>query len=167
MARKPATFAPVNPKRRLLYVEFDTQGRPFSVFAVGPDGYCEGYDVEYCRRDDRLYSSMSSAGFIPDEVTPINCRRYWLAAEMEGQIVFGPQARRLKGFPRGWSASKVLELIEGDDVDCYSCSFCDDEIPWDSPCDHVWECGVCGYENFGDDDCCEHAPQCAISGRPQ
>lgn len=138
---------------RVLFVEFDSAGRPFGI--VTTDG---NYDVEYCRATDECIArDGGSAAYGGGRI-------WWARADftlpLQGQGQYG---RRLKHLPKRWTQTSLLEITQNSCTDILHCWICDDwfDATWKNHvCDHVWFCDA--FENCnvwtgpGHDDPCEH-----------
>jgi hypothetical protein len=129
---------------RVVYVEFQ-DGRPFSILTLDEKDCRSVYDVEYCRRDDRLYFHLSGFGAI--EITARAGDIFWAAKDFPLTVEAG--ATRRKTLPRKYPSLRNFRGADGrfhddmDESDCIYCSICNDRLPTEDsyrPCDHLWWC---------------------------
>lgn len=139
----------------------------FSVYTTGPDfRYRNGYDVDWCRRDGLYYYHSSSGGpLMPNNPMPVD-GIYWsakpeLVKEQSSTICNRAsrkrnKTRRLAGIPRAftkyrWKSShKYRDIFDwlqdnGREDTAIFCAECEDHLPVENPCEHIWWCEVNGW----------------------
>ena len=150
--------------RRIIFVEFtDYAGewRPFRVVTQGVSGGLVDIDVEWCMRDSELFCHES--GYSGDDgwvhvhrLSPGHRSRLWIA---EGYKLYnGGSAGHVEIDPNAFGYDMVTEipddiLREASEGSTYYCTICDDFLPGDFMCNHVWWCETLGwYAGPGYDD---------------
>lgn len=120
---------------KVLFVELDHNGRPFSVIARDGDSI-EQCDFDWCKRDEELYYHCSGSGHI-DPVTieatkeyPIT---YWAAECVE--VVGNEHCTRVDNLPDPYTPEGLFDDAEEDST--VYCVVCDDHLPATRRCDHV------------------------------
>lgn len=134
----------------------------FSVYTSGPDfTHTTGYDVDWCKRDGLYYYHMSSGGpLLPDHPMPVD-GIYWserpdIVKEQPSTLVNAAsrkrnKTRRLARIPKAFTRDRwksnatypdIFAWLEDNGVQgsVNYCSECEDEIPDDQPCEHIWWC---------------------------
>lgn len=130
---------------KVVFIEFSDGGRPFAA-ATDDDKY---YDIEYYKANDQLFADYSGGGLYMEGAD----NKYWLAAGYELPIINGsgnpaPPENRLKRKPRKYTGNLWDWAISGQ---CMYCSVCDDMIPEDALCSHVWWDSETGWWSTPDD----------------
>lgn len=156
-----------NRTHRLLVVEFylteDGKYQPFNVITWRHDkddktrGLVSHYDVDYCKRDKEfIYHCSGGGGSFEQEVSGI----YWASKDAvikeEPCNLFDEKAckrnatRRLTRWPKGFGllrdddAEKWLYRLGSEDDTVY-CDICEDHLPSQDLCAHVWWCEEVGW----------------------
>lgn len=155
----------MNEAQQVVCVEFESAAWPFSVVVMNERGGTDFYQIEWCRRDRCLYSHMSGFGGNPylSGYDP-----YWALPDVSLAGIVRPELR-LDRMPPPFTFEAILELV-GDGCDeTHYCSVCDDHLPTEHLCGHIWHCeegcGVVGFgSNEGGADECPHTWHCAACG---
>lgn len=144
---------------------------PFSVFTIGKDhpGRNKGYDFEWCRRDQSLYFNQTSSGISfylsPLSEPEISPRvAVWWDRNATFPTDSGNEKKRLSDktvWKWGYEILNEPVMIgehfnpfaEACHGDTEYCSRCNDHLPTDSPCTHIWFCDKCGCFSSPQDRC--------------
>lgn len=125
----------------------------FSLTTQEGSGYRKHYDVDFCKRDQSYCYHMSGAG--PANVSSVSTI-YWTAEGVEVKeepCLFVDEARRernrtrrISEIPAEFGGMDLLQWLGTNacETDTVYCSECDDQIPCESLCGHVWFCVTVG-----------------------
>lgn len=138
-------------------------GRPFTVVLMEPEGayLAETWDVEWCKRDERMYAHQSGGGgtavYEVMSRDPKHSRKVYVRPglpcgvheQVDGAWVTTPISREeLTALGYEFVSTEPEDPFDGareypsEDVRCLSCHLCDDWIPADSLCEHLEWCEV-------------------------
>ena len=126
----------------VVLIEYDMDGRPFSVVVKDERDCHVHYDVEWCKRDQQfLYSGSSNSVYLehPDNT-------FWATDEAFALLKTPPTGTRLVEPSPAYPMSAVFD--EGSEVEAIWCSVCEDWLPephGDDVCPHVRWCEECGW----------------------
>lgn len=126
----------------LVLVEF-VEGRPFSVITTDGRGF-DYYDIDWCRRDGELYGHKSGFGASTPMVGSVEypySGMYWLADGYEFPVT--PLAVRLPEMPAEYTGDSLQRYLDME-ISTVGCQICNDRLPDDEPCEHIWWCYRCG-----------------------
>lgn len=118
---------------QVTLIEFDENGRPFSVNRTGDDGYDHKFDMEWCKRDGCLYADESGDGYYLENGE----HKYWTIPGIEptvNGICPAPLENRLTDLPESYQGDLWDWANEGG---CEYCSICDDMLPTEDLCNHI------------------------------
>lgn len=153
---------------QIVLVEFFGGAVPFNVQTQRQDkrgrwtGGVSTYDVEWCRRDVRLYGHLSGFGGGPY----VGGHHPWWAAsgvELEGDP--SPHLR-LERMPLHWTPENLWGQV-CDHTETEYCTLCDDYLPTSDgyeACEHLFWCDECGTwtgPGYAEGDRCEHVARCS------
>lgn len=130
---------------RVLFIQYDDNGRPFSVCAINKKCWCI-YDFDWSEKDGELYWHKSGDG--GDRSVELGQRvdgtliRYWAHPSV---VVEDPQnGRRLKRPLRQFPPTKLFDFPESETEWCSICKSRVSTEPW-RPCPHIWWCNEMGW----------------------
>lgn len=129
----------------------------FSLVTSDANGtYGKTYDVDWCKRDGRYYYHMSGCGPLPNYVSGIYwCYSLAMVKEKPSTIINAASrklnaTRRLRRVPpsfmkSSYGGTRYTEIFDWLQNECIEdstncCSMCDDMIPDEGPCEHIWWC---------------------------
>lgn len=141
-------------RERIVFIEYHDD-IPHAAVTSDSKGYFQDYDLDWCKRDDRLYWHQS--GGWPD-------RPIVIGKLVEGTVKFWATGDiKIKDGHNGVSLSRPLRkfplktLLDPDnEMETIYCSECDDHLPTEdspNPCDHIWWCKVTGWWSTPDERC--------------
>lgn len=157
-------------------IEFDTDGRPCrivhkrgparDVLTVLANGHrLDEEDVNYCRRDDMLYrnevGSWAGRVYLSELVDGVR-HRLWAAEDItfcrsgSDEMLSVSEISEL-GYELDQDSPKPrLSPYDWTEGSTYYCKRCDDNLPDQDHCEHVYWCGECGTLQDKKTERCEH-----------
>lgn len=115
-------------KAKVVLIEFQ-DNRPFAAVEIDSRGNTRYYDIEWCKRDQQLYAHYSGNRLYLESQD----NKFWAAVGYEPDN-YKPE-NRLANKPKKYRGElENWTLFD----DCLYCSICDDWLPEEDTCDHIW-----------------------------
>lgn len=160
----------------MLMIELDSEGKvtrfvrghlphqtnPIDAFnqAINVGFRCAEVTVNWCKRDQCFYAhevgSWTGWPYLHQLVQGAR-GKVWLDSAVTGgrdNEPLTPEQINALGYEILPDRPTLPNLAY--DSDCYYCERCDDMIPDDDPCDHVYWCNECGMSLDKQTEACEH-----------